>query len=237
MQKYWPVRVYAVIVNHFLRLFDFKSAQRVDKWVVNGENVRKRVKKFYRKDSVVVYPPVEVERLVGASKGMKKKDYFLIVSRLVGAKGLEDAVGAAKKLGFSLKIVGGAAGYSRVEDRLKKMGADLLGRVSDEELVGLYVEAKGFIALARDEDFGITVVEAQAAGTPVIAFNGGGFKESVVDGKTGILVDGTDEESLRKALVRFNRVKWDKKILQNNARRFGREKFEKQMLEIVNKYA
>jgi glycosyltransferase involved in cell wall biosynthesis len=180
LQKYWPVRVYAVVVNHFLRVFDLWSAQRVNTWIVNSENVQKRVKKFYRKESIVIYPPVEVEILIKKSESQIKEDYFLIVSRLVGAKGLIESAKAARSLGFKLKIVGEAVGYSKIKDELEKIeGVDLLGRVSDEELYGLYAKARGFIALAKEEDFGMTVVEAQASGTPVIAFNGGGFKETV----------------------------------------------------------
>jgi glycosyltransferase involved in cell wall biosynthesis len=107
-----------------------------------------------------------------------------------------------------------------------------LGRVDDEKLYELYAKAKGFIALARDEDFGMTVVEAQAAGTPVIAFNGGGFKESVIDGVTGILINDTDEKTISEAIRRFEKIKWDKSKLQENAKRFSKERFERE----VNKY-
>ena len=236
-QKYWLVRFYATIVNHFLRFFDFRSAQRVDYWVVNSQNVQKRVKKFYRKSSQVIYPPVAVEEFIKDSEGIEKEDYFLIVSRLVGAKGLEEAAVVAKELNLKLKIAGGTAGYAKIKEKLAKIGGEniqFLGRVSDEELIALYAKAKGFMALARDEDFGMTVVEAQAAGTPVIAFNGGGFRESVVDGKTGILIDDTAVKTIRKVINRFNRIKWDKKELQKQARKFSRERFEREIKEIVN---
>ena len=196
LQKYWPVKIYAWVVNHFLRLYDLWSVDTVDKWVVNSLNVQNRVKKFYKKDSMVIYPPIEVGKFIDASKDVGKKDYFLIVSRLVGSKGLQEAAMAAKKEGFKLKISGSKAGLSGVAGNLEKLGGEmieLLGRVSDEKLPRLYAEAKGFIALARDEDFGITPVEAMASGTPVIAFNGGGFKESVVDGVTGVLINDTKE--------------------------------------------
>lgn len=236
LQKYWPVRVYAVVVNHFLRLFDLSSAQRVDKWIVNSENVKKRVQKFYRKESEVVYPPVEVERLTKESEGIKKENYFLIVSRLVGAKGLPEAAKAAKHNKFELKIVGEGVGFSQVEKQLRNMGGvELLGRVSDAELAKLYAGAKGFIALAKDEDFGVTVVEAQAAGTPVIAFNGGGFKESVIDGKTGILIDGTDEKTLKKAILRFEKINWKREDLINQATKFSRKLFEQKVREIIDR--
>ena len=126
-----------------------------------------------------------------------------------------------------------------MEKRLKKLSGEnieLLGRVAEEKLYELYAKAKGFIALARDEDFGMTPVEAQAAGTPVIAFNGGGFKESVIDSSagsgqvaTGILIDDTDEETLRRAIESFNKVKWDKEKIQNQARKFSKERFKKEI--------
>lgn len=237
MQKYWPVKVYSLIVGHFLRLFDFEAAQRIDKWLVNSENVRERVRKYYRKEAEVVYPPVEVEKIMRASEGVEKEDYFLIVARLVGSKGLEEAAKAARAAKVKLKIAGGVAGFADLRESLQKKGGEyveLLGRVSDEELYELYARAKGFIALARDEDFGMTVVEAQAAGTPVIAFNGGGFRESVVDGKTGLLIEDTDEQTLEEAFLKFGKIKWDRKEIQNNARRFSRENFEKQVRKVVD---
>jgi glycosyltransferase involved in cell wall biosynthesis len=238
LQKYWPVKVYAWVVNHFLRLYDAWSVGMVDKWLVNSVNVQRRVKKFYRKDSAVVYPPVEVERFIEESKRVKKKGYFLIVSRLVGSKGLEEAAKAAKKEGFRLKISGSKAGLSGITEKLEKLGGgrvELLGRVSDGKLAKLYAEAVGFIALAKNEDFGITPVEAMASGTPVIAFNGGGFKESVVDGVTGVLIDDTSEKTIGKAVKKVIKTNWDKDKLQKQARKFSREKFEKEIRQVVER--
>ncbi len=236
LQKYWIVRVYAVVVNHFLRIFDAMSAKRVDKWVVNSENIKKRVWKFYRREAEVVYPPVEVEKFIAKSKSKKKGNYYLIVSRLVGAKGLVEAAEAADQMGIKLKIVGEAVGFSQVENQLKKIPAvELVGRASDKALSDLYNKAKGFLALAKDEDFGMTAVESMASGTAVIAYNGGGFKESVVDGKTGLLIDGTDKETIEAALSKFERINWQKSELYSQARKFSRELFEKKIRKIVDK--
>ena len=234
--KYWPVKIYSAIIGHFMRMYDFSTAQKINHWIANSKNVQARIEKFYRKDSTVIYPPVEVEDVIKKIKGLKKEDYFLIVSRLVGAKGLEEAVAAFKKLPYKLKVVGEAHGFSDVEKKLKKLSGgniELLGRVSDEELYALYAKAKGFIALARDEDFGMTVVEAQAAGTSIIAFNGGGFKESIIDGVTGILINDTDEESLRKAINSFARINWDKKKIQENAKQFSKERFVRELNQFI----
>ena len=249
--KYWPVKVYSAIVGHFMRIYDFKTAQPIKYWIANSKNVQERIKKFYRKDSVVIYPPVEVEKIIKATENIYNRHaefssaskkilkqvqddsvlYFLIVSRLVGAKGLEEAIKAfqSKSMSnFKLKIVGEAHGFSNIQSLItnhKSPNVELLGRVSDRELYELYAGAKGFIALARDEDFGITPVEAMAAGTPVIAFNGGGFRESVIDCVTGILINDTDEKTLKEAISRFNSVKWDKEKLQNHAKKFSKERF------------
>ncbi|SRR5258706_1796266 len=236
LQRFWIVRVYAVIVNHFLRIFDLWSAQRVDKWVVNSKNVQNRVWKFYKKEAEVVYPPVEVDKLIKKSERVKKEDYFLIVSRLVGAKGLVEAATAASRLGFKLKIVGEAVGFSQIEKQLRKIeGVELLGRLNDAQMGIIYAKARGFIALAKDEDFGITPVEAMASGTPVIAYNGGGFKETVVDGVTGLLIEGADVETLEKAMKEFAKKKWQRLELIKQAKKFSREEFEKKMKRIVDK--
>lgn len=237
-QKYWPIKIYGLIINHFLRLYDFKSAQKVNYWIANSQNVKQRIAKFYRREAVVIYPPIEVDKLIKKSQGVVKKNYFLIASRLVGGKGVEAAALAAGKLGFDLKISGEAVGFSRIKEKLEHLGAKnvaLLGRTPDEILARLYAEAKGFFALEKDVDFGMTPVEAMAAGTPVIAYNGGGFRESVIDGVTGILINDTSIETIKTALKRFNSVKWDKKKLQYHAQKFSKERFVREIKEFVRK--
>ncbi|PIR98821.1 glycosyltransferase family 4 protein, partial [Candidatus Collierbacteria bacterium CG10_big_fil_rev_8_21_14_0_10_44_9] len=140
------------IVGPFLRHFDFQSAQRVDAWIANSQEVAKRIEKFYRKDATVIYPPIEIDsstaaRLAARQVGMtKRKDYYLMVSRIVGGKGILEAATAFKKLGIKLKIVG--------EIITPLENVEYVGRVEDGELPRLYAGAKGFVALARDEDFG-----------------------------------------------------------------------------------
>lgn len=239
-KKYLPVRIYAYLVGHFLRLYDYKVSSKIDLWIANSENIKKRIGKFYRKDSKVIYPPVEVEKIVKDTKNIKKEDYLLIVSRLVGAKGIEEAVQACQKNNVKLKIVGKAAGYSTLEEKIKEKdlrNIKLLGWVDDSKLYSLYAKAKGFLALAKQEDFGITPVEAMAAGTPVIAYDGGGFRESVLNNKTGLLINSIDENSLNKAIVSLNDKKWDKHKLIAQARRFSKERFIKEVKSFVKRYA
>lgn len=235
-QKYWPVRIYAAIIGHFMRMYDFTAAQKVDYFIANSKNVAKRIRKFYRRDSTVIYPPVQLPRVDEVSR----KDYYLVASRIVGGKGLDMAVSAAVKLGLKLKIAGLPAGYYMEYKRLKslaKKNVEFLGYVSDEELTRLYKGAKAFLAIATDEDFGITPVEAQLSGTPVIAFRGGGYKESVVDGETGIFFDEPTVESLISAIKKFEKSRIRPEDCVAQAKRFSKERFKKEIVDFVNKHA
>lgn len=232
--RYWPVKIYAAIIGHFMRMYDFKTAQKINNWVANSKNVKARIEKFYRKKAIVIYPPIEVKKIIKETKNVEKEDFYLIVSRLVGAKGIEAVVKMASNLSMNLKIVGEPFGFSNLAKKIsKEKNVELLGYVSDEEKYHLMAQAKAFVALAKEEDFGMTVVEAQAAGTPVIAYNGGGFKESVINGKTGVLIDEITQTSLKKAIEKIEKTKWDKKELIDNAQKFSKERFKKEILEYV----
>ncbi len=233
-QKYGLIKAYAAIVGHFLRIYDFKSAQKVDFFIANSEEVAKRIKKFYRRDSTVIYPPVSLPKV----EELPKQDFYFIVSRIVGAKGLEMAVEASVRQGFNLKIAGAPAGYYFEYNKLlekAKGKVEFLGQVSDEELAKLYKSAKAFLALSKDEDFGITPVEAMLSGTPVIAFNGGGYKETVIDGKTGVLFDNYSVEGLIEAIRKFEKMKLNKNDLTDQASKFSKERFEREIKEFVDK--
>lgn len=232
-QKYRLVRLYATLVGHFLRLYDFAQAQKVDFFLANSEEVKKRIEKFYRKDAKVIYPPVSLPN----TKDVQKEGYYFIVSRIVGAKGLELAVETAVKTGIKLKIAGSPAGYNFELEKLIKRAkgkVEFLGQVSDEELAILYKKAKGFLALSKDEDFGITPVEAMLSGTGVIAFNGGGYKETVIDGKTGVLFDDYSQDGLLKAINRFEKIKFNSSELIAHAQKFSKERFKKEIKDFVN---
>lgn len=210
-QKYWPVKVYGMIIGHFMRLYDFRQAQKVKYFIANSEEVKRRIWKFYRRESTVIYPPVDLPASAKASaRQAKKLNYYLIVSRPVGGKGIELGLAAAKKYGFKLRVVGG-------------------GTVSDEELVKLYSQAKAFLALSKDEDFGITPVEAMACGTPVIAFNGGGYKETVVDGKTGVLFNNYSVHGLWQAMKQLEKIKIKPQDCLAQAQKFSKERFKREI--------
>jgi len=212
-QKYWPVRVYGNIIGHFMRLYDFRQAQKVKYFIANSEEVKQRIWKFYRRESIVIYPPVELEQCHSATVS-QKSDYYLIVSRPVGGKGIELGLAAAKKYGFKLKVVGG-------------------GAVTDGELVKLYSQAKAFLALSRDEDFGITPVEAMACGCPVIAYNGGGYKETVIHGKTGVLFNDYSAAGLWQAIKKLEAIKIKSSDCFAQAKKFSKARFKREIKEFV----
>jgi len=228
-----------VVVNNFLRDYDYLAAQRVDYFIANSENTRKRVKKFYERQAEVIYPPVEVEAIEKASRNLKPKDYFLLVSRVVGAKGIDLALKAACQLGFKLKIAGEPAGLRWEEKKfrqLKNENVEFIGRVPDSTLWKLYGQCRAFLALAEDEDFGIAPVEAMAAGRPVIAFRGGGYLETVVEGKTGLFYDKPNPASLVGAIKRFEgsaKKTISSQACRQQAEKFSKERFKKQVKELI----
>ncbi|MBP9669782.1 glycosyltransferase [Candidatus Woesebacteria bacterium] len=227
-QAKWWGKMFMWIVGPFVRYFDFQSAQRVDAWIANSKEVAGRISKFYRKDAIVVYPPIEITEQKNKNIEYRKiENYYLMISRIVGGKGIYEASQSFKKLGIKLKIVG-----ELVDTKLGKQ-VDCVGRVSDSELAELYGNAKGFVALSRDEDFGMTVVESMAYGTPVLAYNGGGYKETVVPGKNGILIDGTDVKSVRAGIEKMQSIKWNREEIKKWASKFGRDKFERLVSNII----
>jgi glycosyltransferase involved in cell wall biosynthesis len=235
-QKYFLVKIYAWIVGFFLRNYDYKQAQKVNFFIANSKEVAGRIKKFYKRDSAVIYPPVSLPKFKTNNVELKK-DYYLIVSRIVGAKGLDIAVEAALKGNFKLKIAGSPAGYYFEYKKLIDQAdgkVEFVGQVSDEELVKLYMGAKAFFALAKDEDFGITPVEAMSCGTPVIAFNGGGYKETVVNNKTGILFNDYSVDGLIDAIKKFELSKINPRDCMNQAEKFNKERFKKEIKDFIN---
>lgn len=213
-----------------LRVWDRQSADRVDVFVANSKTVQERIKKYYNRDSVVIHPPVDVERFA-ISNG--PKDYFLAGGRLVAYKRFDLIVDACNRTGLKLKIFG----TGPVENDLKKMAkgnVEFLGRVSDAELPALYANAKAFIH-PQEEDFGITAVESMAAGRPVIALKQGGAVETIVDGVTGELFEEQSWEELADYLIRFDDAKYDPAMIRAHAKQFGTERFKLAMKELVEK--
>jgi glycosyltransferase involved in cell wall biosynthesis len=223
------VRQAAAVAFAGLRRADRRAAERVDRFVANSRNVARRIARVYDRRVPVVYPPVDVERFAGAD--CAPEEWFAVVSRLVPHKRVDLAVRAATRYGFPLKVIG----EGRAEARLREMAGptvEFLGPLDDAAVAEALRRCRGLL-LPGMEDFGMTAVEAQAAGRPVIAFAGGGALESILPGQTGVLFSEQTVESLMAAVDAFERVRWDPAAARANARRFGIGRFRAEMFEEI----
>lgn len=239
-KKHWWTRIGGEIINHFMRVMDFEVSQRPDILIANSKNIARRIKKFYRRESVVIYPPVDLSEFQTVNNELvssKNKGYFLSLGRLVRGKGTEIIVEACAKLELPLKVAGSGPELKQLSAFSYQLSAkhiEFLGEVSDEERIKLLKNAKALIVASEDEDFGITSIEAQAAGTPVIAVAAGGYLETVIEGKTGTFFDTASVESLMKVLEKFDPSKYKEEDLKKNAARFSKENFKKEILRLTD---
>ncbi len=243
-KKKWWTRIIAEVMNHYLRVVDFETSQRPDILIANSDNVKRRIDKFYRRDSEIIYPPVEVEELLKVKKQTGK--YFLTLNRLSRGKGTEIAVAACTKLGLPLKVASTGAEIANLK-KLAGKYVEFVGEVTEEEKAKLFSEAIALIACSEDEDFGISAVEAQAAGVPVIVAKAGGHLETVIPGKTGEFytpgllgdyknyIDPISVDNLVDVLEKFSPSRYKDMDLRDNAKRFSKENFKKKILEIAVK--
>ena len=207
-----------------LRQWDYAAAQRVHHFIAISTEIQQRIKTYYGRDSVVIYPPVDTARF---QPSPVVEDYFLVVSRLIPYKRIDLAVQAATRLGLPLKV----GGRGRDLERLKAMAGptvEFLGYVPDDALPDLMARAKAFIFPGL-EDFGITPVQAQAAGRPVIAYGGGGALDTVIPGETGELFSEMTVESLMAAMRDFDPARYDVRHLRAHAERFDTAVFNREI--------
>lgn len=214
-----------------LRRQDVAGASGPDALVANSRHVAERIRRHWGRDSDVVNPPVDVDRMLGLA--CDPQDYYLVFGRVVPYKRVDLAVAACARLSRKLKV----AGDGRALPALRSAAAieasvELLGRVSDAERDRLISGARALL-FPGEEDFGIVPVEAQAAGVPVIAYGVGGATETVEDGRTGVLFGEQTAESLAAAIERFERLAIASDTVRENARRFGRERFRREMAETI----
>lgn len=227
----YPKRFLTASLATRLRIWDYASAARVDRFIANSRNVQKRVWKTYRRTSDVIYPPVAVETFYHR----QPEDYFLIVSKLVAYKRVEDAVRCFARSGRRLKIAGDGPEYRRLR-KLSATNIEFCGRVSDEELRELYARCRALI-MPGEEDFGIVPVEALASGKPVIALGRGGVLESVParDPKAAFLYSDPGEWPLHEAIEQFeaeeDRVTPD--LLQLVASQFSEKRFASDIGNVI----
>lgn len=233
------LKFFGQVPMHFLRPTDFKAAQIPDYVIANSQEVAARIEKFYRRKAKVIYPPVDIPRLTQSSKLKAKSSYYLAGGRLARHKGQDLAIKACTKLNLPLKVFGrGFASYG--EEHLRKLAGptvEFLGEVTDEQKIKLMADAKALIFPSEYEDFGIIPVEAMAVGTPVIALRSGGVVETVIDGKTGVFFDQPTEDSLIGAIKKFVKLKINPEDCINQAKKFSKDRFKKQMLKFVNDHA
>lgn len=232
----WFKKLISLVLSR-IRLWDRLAADRVDFFIANSRAVQSRIAKYYRRDSVVIYPPVETERFAVSDLSQQKPEerYFLAGCRLAPYKRIDLVVEAFKLLGpeYRLKIFGDGIDLPR----LKKLAGEapnieFLGRVSEAEKAGLYSGAQAFIN-PQEEDFGITVVEAMAAGRPVVAYRRGGALESIREGETGIFFNEQTPASLAAALRGFSAAAFNPQAIRAWSEKFSVANFKQQITEFI----
>jgi glycosyltransferase involved in cell wall biosynthesis len=212
-----------------LRRQDAIASMRPDAYIANSRHVAARIRKYYRRDSTVIHPPVDVERFLGTPR--RDGGYYLFLGRLVPYKRADLAVAACARLDRPLKVVGSGRGGESLAG-LAGPRTELLGFVEDDELAEIVAGASALL-FPGEEDFGMVPVEVQAAGVPVIAYGRGGAADSVVDGVTGILYDDLGVDALCDAIERFESTSFDEDELRTRAAAFSPERFRREISEFL----
>lgn len=210
------------------RASDLRQSRKVDLFIANSRNVQKRIRENYGRGSIVVYPPVDVERFQVSER---VDDFYLIVSRLVAYKHIDRAVRAFTESGKKLVIIGDGPDRARLES-MAGPSVTFLGRAPDETVTEMMATCRAYI-FPGSEDFGITPVEAQACGKPVIAYRDGGALETVIEGETGVFFDHPEPASLTEAVEKFEASVWNPEVIRQNAERFSTARFLRETREIL----
>lgn len=224
----FPVNIFVWPVLSLLRSIDRIGASRPNILVVNSKNVERRVERYYKRRSTVIYPPVETPARVG-----KRGEAYVCLSRLVRQKGIDLAVMACAKNNLPLIVVGGGDEM----ENLKKMAGKrtvFLGNVDDMEKWKILSTARALIYTSKDEDFGIVPVEALKMGIPVIAYNSGGVPETIVDGKNGVLFDDFTIDSLLAAMERLEKSDIKNGFCRESVKKFSELAFKRSILKVIN---
>ena len=214
-----------------IRAWDIESARRVDHYIANSEITRARIAEFWGREATVLHPPVETDRFrIGVPE-----DFFLVVSELVSHKRVNTALEAARQTGQKLKVVGTGPSLGQLHARYGDR-ADFLGRLDDRGLANLMARARA-VVVPNVEEFGIVAVEAQAAGRPVLAPDRGGTRETIVDGKTGVLFPSGDNDALADAMRHVDFSGFEPRELRRHALRFRPEAFRERLVHEVEQLA
>ena len=236
------VKALGEIPMHILRILDFKAAQKPHIILSNSEEVKKRIEKFYRRDALVVNPPVDIQNSKLKIQN-SKKDYYVTGGRLARAKHNEIPLLACTLLGRKLKVFGkDFSGYldelieltlKEKSDPKKVVDIEFVGEVTDKEREELISGAKAFLYASEDEDFGIIPVEAMGCGTPVVAYASGGVLETIVDKKTGIFYDKLTPESMSEAIKKLEKAKISSTDCIKQAEKFSKDVFKKKIKTLL----
>ena len=228
---YFPVFIKKLVpfFMNYIRVWDRISADRPDKIISNSNFIARRIRKYYKRDSLVINPPITLDNFYTSPK---TEDYFLIAGRLMAYKRFDIAIQAFNKLKLPLKILGRGPELKR----LKKMAGsniEFLGRVSDEELFRYYSRCKAFI-FPQEEDFGIMAIEAMASGRPIIAYRGGDIPEHIEEGKTGIFFENQTPEDIIDAVRKFKAGDYDPNYIREKAKKFDKKIFKEKIKDYID---
>jgi len=223
---------------NYIRLWDREAALRVDKFICNSKFVAKRIKKYYGRETEIIYPPVDAEFFVPSDPAKSPlatngASYFLIVGRMLPYKRFDIAIKAFNELGKPLKIIGDGPERKKFQ-KIAKPNVEFLGELANIKLKEYYQNCQALI-FPQEEDFGIVALEAMACGKPVIAYRGGGALESVKEGKTGMFFDQQNPEALIKAVNDFIPGSFNPYKIRCHALKFDKEKFKKKIKDFVEK--
>ena len=226
---YFKKLIYIILLP-FLRFWDKNSSRKVHSFIAISNHVKDRVKKYYNRDSVVIYPPVRYNLFFVSES---KSDYYFILSALVSYKRIDLAVRAFNETGKKLKIAGIGPELNRLKS-IAKSNIEFLDRVDDNELPLLYSNAKAFV-FPGEEDYGITPLEAQASGTPVIAFRKGGVTETVKEHLTGVFFEQQEPASLVAAIQKFEMegVQFSPQEIRESVADFSEEIYQEKIRDFV----
>ncbi len=224
------------ILSYF-RVWDKLAADRPDYLIANSRYTQRRIEKYYRRESAVIYPPVYVQPATAVSSKLSVVGYFLIVSRLSAYKKIKTAIEVFNKLELPLFIVGEGKEKKYLKS-IARGNIKFLGWQSEAELAKIYSRARAFIFPGVD-DFGLAPAEAMLCGVPVIALRKGGLIEIVEEGKTGEFFEAGTPEVLANAIRKFveNEKKYDKEYIKQSARKFSKDRFKREINEFIGKVA
>jgi glycosyltransferase involved in cell wall biosynthesis len=221
-----PLRPLLRLQLRRMRRWDLAASRRVDRYIANSELTRERIKRYYGRDAPIIHPPVETHRFARGEPG----DSLLVVSELVRHKRLQIALEAARRTRSPIRVVGSGPEEAALREAYPE--AEFLGRAGDEEIVELYASARALVVPSMEE-FGITAVEAQAAGRPVIAAAAGGALETVIDGQTGRLAALDDVDAFARAIESIDALDFDPARAVENAERFSVAAFRRRLSAFV----